>query len=235
MLILRMPGVYAPQTDTELLLTAALAHPMPERAAVLDICTGSGRIAVGLAHQRDVAVTAVDISRRAVMSTRLNAWLHKAPVGVRRGHLLDAVAGRRFDLIVANPPYVPSVTARVRHSSAVAWDAGIDGREILDQICERAPKHLSARGVLLLVHSELCNARQTVQQLQRRGLDAAVIDRAFIPFGPVMRSRAGWLRAQGLIEADQDIEELVVVRGRALAPAALPTGRVIEPVESLAA
>ncbi len=69
-------------------------------------------------------------------------------------------------------------------------------------------------GVLLLVHSSLCGTGPTVERLERTGLGVTVTDRRMVPFGRVLRSRAPWLEAQGLISPGQDKEELVVIRAR---------------------
>jgi release factor glutamine methyltransferase len=89
---------------------------------------------------------------------------------------LDRVTGRTFDLILANPPYVPGVARnpRGRHR---ACDAGLDGREMLDRLCANAPLLLAPGGTLLLVHSALCDEDKTVRQLRGGGLKAAVVAR----------------------------------------------------------
>lgn len=213
--MLRLPGVYEPESDTHLLLRAALSQDMPPNARVLDVGTGTGRLALGMAESGAADVTAIDVSRRAVWAARLNSWLHGLPIRALRGDLFSAVAGRQFDLILANPPYVPCGTGRPGgHSRSRAWDAGPDGRELIDRICRSAPAHLAPGGTLLMVHSGLCGCERTVEVLESAGLQAEVIERAWIPFGPVMRSRADWLAAQGLIEPAECIEELVVVRAR---------------------
>ena len=212
MLLLRLPGVYAPQDDSEFLLDTVLAHGLPPRARVLDLGTGTGRVALGLARAGARRVTAIDLSRRAVWATRLNSSLRRARVQVRHGDLRNGLHGR-YDVIVSNPPYVPSVADLPgRHSRARAWDAGPDGRRLLDSICTAAPNHLAPGGVLWLVHSALCGGQRTVDMLRTAGLPARIVDRVDIPFGPVMRARAGWLLEQGLIEANQRTETLVVIR-----------------------
>lgn len=214
-MMLRLPGVYEPETDTHLLLRAALAENLPASASVLDVGTGTGRIALGMAAAGAADVTAIDISRRAVWAARLNSRLHGLPIRAHRGDLLGAVAGRRFDLILANPPYAPCGTGLPgRHSRTRAWDAGLDGRELLDRICLSSPAHLKAGGVVLLVHSGLCGVERTVDLLESVGLDAEIIAKVVIPFGPVLNGRAEWLETRGLIAPGVRIEELVVVRGR---------------------
>jgi release factor glutamine methyltransferase len=212
-LLLRLPGVYVPQSDTELLIEAINDHPMPPRARALDVGTGTGRAALALKAAGAASVEAVDISRRAVLAARLNSFVNRLPVRVHHGDLLSHTVGK-FDLIVANPPYVPTGTGLPgRHSRARAWDGGTDGRLVLDRLCTSIPGRLRAGGALLLVHSALCGPQRTLDILGEHGLAAEVIRTTEIPFGPVLRSRASWLREQGLITTDQGLEGLVVIRG----------------------
>ncbi|MFC9645043.1 HemK2/MTQ2 family protein methyltransferase [Streptomyces mirabilis] len=204
--------VYAPQHDTELLTRALDREDVAAGAAVLDIGTGSGALALAAAR-RGALVTAVDRTYRAVLATRFNARLARLPVEVLHGDLFGPVAGRRFDLVVSNPPYVPAPgPVPRRHRAAVAWDAGVDGRLLLDRICRRAHTSLRSGGVLLLVHSALCGIAPTLATLERSGLAARVTDRRLVPFGPVLRSRGAWLREQGLVDAGEEKEELVIIR-----------------------
>ena len=204
--------VYAPQHDTDLLTQALDRERVHAGATVLDMGTGAGALALAAAR-RGAHVTAVDRTYRAVLATRLNARLARLPVEVLHGDLFGPVAGRRFDLVVSNPPYVPTPWAAPgRHRAAVAWDAGADGRLLLDRICRRAHTSLRPGGVLLLVHSTLCGIAPTLAALARSGLEARVTDRRLVPFGPVLRSRTAWLREQGLVDADEEKEELVIIR-----------------------
>ncbi|MGV9842280.1 HemK2/MTQ2 family protein methyltransferase [Streptomyces fungicidicus] len=206
------PGVYAPQEDTELLAGALSDEPVPPDAAVLDVGTGSGALAVAAAR-RGCRVTAVDVSWRAVGTARLNALRAGVPVRVRRGDLFGPVRGESFDLVLANPPYVPAPGGpSLPRGAARAWDAGADGRLVLDRICREAPALLRPGGVLLLVQSALSGPELTVGHLRAAGAKAAVIRRRHISFGPVLRGRERWLRARGLLTAADDKEELVVIR-----------------------
>ncbi|MEU5595421.1 HemK2/MTQ2 family protein methyltransferase [Streptomyces sp. NPDC020298] len=207
-----LPGVYAPQDDTELLAEALGEEPLEPGAHVLDVGTGSGALAL-VAARRGAEVTAVDVSRRAVWTARLNARLARLPVRIRRGYLFGPVRGRSFDVILANPPYVPSPDARPEpRGRSRAWDAGHDGRLILDRICRDAPALLRPGGVLLIVHSALSGPERTLELLRGAGLKAAVTRRRWIDFGPVLRARHGWLRERGLLSAADEKEELVVIR-----------------------
>ncbi|WP_254389142.1 HemK2/MTQ2 family protein methyltransferase [Streptomyces sp. AC550_RSS872] len=206
------PGVYAPQEDTDLLVGALWDEPLPDGAAVLDVGTGSGALAIEAAR-RGTRVTAVDVSWRAVCAARLNARLARLPVHIRHGNLFGPVRGQSFDLILANPPYVPTPESdRAPHGAARSWDAGLDGRLVLDRICREAPALLRPGGVLLVVHSALSCPDRTLAHLRGAGLKASVTRRRVIPFGPVLRSREGWLRERNLVAAADPREELVVVR-----------------------
>jgi release factor glutamine methyltransferase len=213
---LTLPGVYAPQHDTRLLLGALSRERPAPGAQVLDLGTGSGALAVRAA-QLGGRVTAVDIAWRAVLTARLNAWLHRRRVTVRRSDLTSAVRGRSYDLVLCNPPYVPAPEARVPgRGSARAWDAGRNGRAVVDRVCDGASASLRPGGVLLMVHSGLCDTAATLRRLSSAGLDARVTDRALVPLGPVLLSRREWLREQGLMSASESMEELVVIRAEHL-------------------
>ncbi|MFC9685013.1 HemK2/MTQ2 family protein methyltransferase [Streptomyces sp. NPDC056948] len=206
------PGVYAPQEDTELLAGALSDEPLPPGAEVLDVGTGTGALAL-TAARRGLRVTAVDVSRGAVWAARLNARLAGLPLRIRHGNLFDPVRGESFDLVLANPPYVPAPKGdREPRGSARAWDAGGDGRLVVDRICREAPALLRPGGVLLLVQSALSDPDLTVGRLRASGLKAAVTCRHRIAFGPVLRGRERWLRQRGLLPATENKEELVVVR-----------------------
>ncbi|MFD4797716.1 HemK2/MTQ2 family protein methyltransferase [Streptomyces anulatus] len=212
--VVRLPGVYRPQTDTLLLALAMRREGIGPGTDLLDLCTGSGALALHAARL-GARVTAVDISRRAVASARLNTALARLPVTVRRGDLLRALPDRTFDAVVSNPPYVPAPGLSVpRYGPGRSWDAGPDGREILDRICDDAFAALRPGGLLLLVQSGLSRPEETVGRLFAAGLDVSVTDRVTIPFGPVTRRRAAWLRDRGLLRDRLEREELVVIRGR---------------------
>ncbi|GAA1322307.1 HemK2/MTQ2 family protein methyltransferase [Pseudonocardia xinjiangensis] len=214
-MLLRPPGVYRAESDSQMLIDIMRRGRFAAGRDVLDIGTGSGALAVAAARSGAASVTAVDLSLRSVVATWLNSRLHGAPVTVHRGDLFTPVAGRRFGLVVANPPYVPAPTeALPRHRKARCWDAGPDGRALLDRICAGVSDVLAPDGDVLLVHSAVCDTALTLDALTRVGLTAQVLDRATVPFGPVMRGRAALLESRGLIRPGQRFEELVVVGAR---------------------
>ncbi|MEU9479076.1 HemK2/MTQ2 family protein methyltransferase [Streptomyces sp. NPDC048191] len=207
-----LPGVYAPQDDTELLAESLREEAPVPGDRVLDVGTGSGALALEAARH-GAEVTAVDVSRPAVWTARMNAWLTRLPVRIRRGNLFAPVRDRTYDLILANPPYVPAPDAgRGPRGRSRAWDAGRDGRLLLDRICRDAPALLRPGGVLLIVHSALSDPDRTLRLLHAAHLTATVVRRRRIPLGPVLRSREDWLRRRGLLAPDAQGEELVVVR-----------------------
>lgn len=214
-MLLRPPGVYRAESDTDVLIDAMIRGSFATGRDVLDLGTGSGAVAIAAARAGAATVTAVDLSLRSVAAARVNAARHRVRVDVRNGDLFAPVAGRRFDLVVSNPPYVPAETDTLpRHRKARCWDGGRDGRAVLDRICAGAAGALTDDGQVLLVHSALCGTQATLDALGDAGLHPAVLARATIPFGPVLRARAEMLERRGLIEPGRRVEELVVVGGR---------------------
>ncbi|MEU1014176.1 HemK2/MTQ2 family protein methyltransferase [Streptomyces sp. NPDC005900] len=206
------PGVYAPQYDTELLTRALHREGIGEGSSVLDLGTGTGALAVAAAR-RGARVAAVDISWRAVLAARFNARLAGQKVTVRHGDLTAAAPEGPYDLVLSNPPYVPSPSPFLpRRGAARAWDGGPAGRAVVDRVCDAAPRALRPGGVLLMVHSGLCGVDATLDRLTSLGMDAKVTAREFIPLGPVLRSRRAWLRRRNLLGDDESLEELVVIR-----------------------
>ncbi|WP_435975400.1 HemK2/MTQ2 family protein methyltransferase [Streptomyces sp. Qhu_M48] len=212
--LVALPGVYRPQADTRLLAAALTQEPLRSGAKVVEIGTGTGALALQAAA-RGADVTAIDVAWPAVLAARLNGWRHRLPVRVRHGDFEARTQGLRFDLALANPPYVPSPDARLPTRGARrAWDAGTDGRAVLDRICEAAPSLLRPGGVLLMVHSGMCGVEKTLELLGREGMSGQVTERALVPWGPVLRSRRAWLRNQGLAGDSHEQEELVIVRAQ---------------------
>ncbi|MBT2442101.1 methyltransferase [Streptomyces sp. ISL-36] len=214
--LIALPSVYRPQGDTHL-LAAALAHEdLGPLTNVLEIGTGTGALALHAARS-GAAVMAVDVSWPAVVTARINALRHRLPLRVLHGDFAERTEGRRFDLVMTNPPYVPAPATRLpSHGPQRAWDAGPDGRMVIDRICDTAPALLRQGGVLLMVHSGMCGPESTVERLTAVGLCAEITARASVPWGPVLRSRRAWLEGRGLARAADEWEELVVIRARYL-------------------
>ena len=160
--LLTPPSVFAPRSDAEVLLDAAAGRV---RGRVLDLCTGSGVLALSAQPFAD-EVTAVDASRTAALAARTNALINRRPIEVFHGDLFAPVAGRLFDTIISNPPYLPVAGGRDRRLGSRAWNGGIDGRSVIDRICRGAANHLAPRGEVLLVQSSLTRVGPTIELLE---------------------------------------------------------------------
>lgn len=165
------PDVLIPRYDTELLVSEAIIR-QPNALSVLDIGTGTGCIAVSLQKRLPLAaVTATDISEAALAVARRNAEKHGAPIEFLRGSLFEPVPGRRFDLIVSNPPYIPTadivtLDQEVRdYDPRSALDGGGDGLDIYRSLIPAAVEHLNPRG-LLLVEIGIGQTKDIVQLFQ---------------------------------------------------------------------
>ncbi len=209
---LPFPGVFKPPSDSFMLIDQLRHEPGLPGARVLDLCAGSGVLAIAAAKLGAASVTAVDVSHRAVVAARLNGLLNGVGVEGIRGNLFAPLEGRRFDFIVSNPPYVPSADGRLpRRGLARAWEAGPQGRAFLDPICQEAPAYLASGGVLLLVHSSLCGETETTEALRAAGLNVTIPGRHHGPLGELLSARAPMLRARGLL-ASAETEEILIVR-----------------------
>ncbi|MBU1424486.1 MAG: peptide chain release factor N(5)-glutamine methyltransferase [Gammaproteobacteria bacterium] len=192
------PGTLIPRPETELLVELALKYltspqPSPEKGEgirVLDLGTGSGAIALSIAHSRpDVAVMAVDASEAALEVARENAQrLGIANVRFLQSDWFSALAGQRFDLIVSNPPYIAAGDAHltqgdVRFEPMSALASGVDGLDDIRSIAGQAGAYLEHGAWLLLEHG-YDQAAQVRDLLQMNGFiavfsakDIAGIDR----------------------------------------------------------
>ncbi|MBV8928735.1 MAG: methyltransferase [Mycobacteriaceae bacterium] len=211
-------GVYAPQHDSRLLVDAMTRSGVVAGRRVLDLCTGTGVVAITAAHLGAASVTAYDICPRAVRCSRANARAAGVAVDVRLGSLTDALSAGPYDVVVSNPPYVPVgpdshtevISAHI--GSPGAWNAGTTGRLLLDPLCQAAPRLLERGGTLLIVQSEFSGVELSVAKLRALGLDADILSRQWIPFGPVLSARARWLERTGQLHIGRRQEQLVVVR-----------------------
>lgn len=212
--LLRPPGAYRAQCDTWLLADALRQAAIPQGAQVLDMCCGTGALALTAMQAGAGRVLAVDICHRSALAAWVNSRLRRRRVDVAVGDALDiGLREGPFDVVVVNPPYVPAPDERVpQRGPARAWDAGADGRAILDRVCAVAPTLLVPEGMLLLVQSVLSDVDKTGRQLRGGGLKTSIVARREVPFGPVLRSRQEWLVQRGLVEPGQRTEELVVIR-----------------------
>lgn len=169
------PHTLIPRPDTELLVEAALQLLPASPARVLDLGTGTGAIALALAAERPAwQVTGVDRVVEAIALAQRNAArLGLANSNFVQSHWFSELAGQRFQLIVSNPPYIPSGDPHlqqgdVRFEPGSALISGADGLDDIRQIVSQAPDFLELGGWLLLEHG-YCQAAQVRALLSEGG------------------------------------------------------------------
>ncbi len=153
-----------PRPETELVVEAALAA-LPEGGRALDLCTGSGCIGVTLALERPGArVLATDFSAEALSLARENAEALGARLELLQGDLYAPVPPElRFDVVVANPPYVPTpelakLAREISREPVSALDGGEDGLRVASRLVAEAPAHLEPGGTLVVeMHESHCD------------------------------------------------------------------------------
>jgi release factor glutamine methyltransferase len=155
------PAVLIPRPDTELLVELALTH-LPDNGTMLDLGTGSGAIAIAVAHTRaDARVTAVDISTDALVIAQLNATRHlnnsTGQCSLLQSNWYQGLNHSRFDLIVSNPPYIVEgdhhlSEGDLRFEPINALTDHADGLTAYRTIINDAGRHLNKHGWLLMEH-----------------------------------------------------------------------------------
>lgn len=152
-------SVLIPRPETELLIDLALGLPLADHCEVVDIGTGSGCIALSLAAERPGwQVTATELSAAALAvadSNRKRLALER--VALLQGDLFEPLAGRRFDLVVSNPPYIAAGDPHLergdlRFEPAEALSSGSDGLDIIGRLIRQGRRHINSDGWLLIEH-----------------------------------------------------------------------------------
>ena len=152
-------SVLIPRPETELLVELALERIAPGRqATVVDLGTGSGAVALAIKRHRPRArVTGVDASAAALVVARRNAARLGLEIDLRQGRWFEPLGDDRFDLMVANPPYIAEGDPHLREGDLrfeprEALVAGADGLQAIRAIAAGAPKHLAVGAWLLFEH-----------------------------------------------------------------------------------
>ena len=147
--------VLIPRQETETLCEWGIQHlHRMQHPKALDLCTGSGAIAVTLKHECPHAdVTAADLSTDALAVASSNAKLNRADIRFVQGDLWQPVEGEVFDLILSNPPYIPTqdcetLQQEVMQEPRMALDGGADGLDFYRRIANGALSHLSPAGMI---------------------------------------------------------------------------------------
>ena len=158
------PDVLIPRPETERLVEETLhilkAHYSGEKAAILDLGTGSGCIAASLTLEgAPCRMTALDASKKALVVARKNFKLFGLDKKIRciESRLFGSFRNKKalWDVLVSNPPYIPkrvipSLSPEVRREPSLALDGGVDGLDVIEAILQEAPKFLKQRGWLLM-------------------------------------------------------------------------------------
>jgi release factor glutamine methyltransferase len=154
------PDTLVPRPETEVLVHQALQRiPDDESFAVLDLGTGNGAIAMAIARERsNCRITATDISDAALAVARENANRHALPnIEFLSGDWTAPVAGRTFDLIASNPPYVPSADSDLeglKYEPQMALASGEDGLDAIRRISVEAISVIEPGGTLIIEHGD---------------------------------------------------------------------------------
>jgi len=167
-------NVYEPAEDTFLL---AENLSVKEDDTVLDMGAGCGILGV-IAAKRAKRVVAVDINPFSVRCARINAKINgvSEKMDVRLGDLFEPIGeNERFDIILFNPPYLPTNHAEQETWIERAWAGGPTGRQVIDRFIDQAPNYLKQGGRILLVQSSLSNIGETIRKLEEKGLRVKVL------------------------------------------------------------
>ncbi|MCI8494190.1 MAG: peptide chain release factor N(5)-glutamine methyltransferase [Lachnospiraceae bacterium] len=146
--------VLIPRQDTETLVEEALKRLEPSME-VLDLCTGSGCVIISMGKHREIVATASDVSKQALLLAKENAKAHQVELNLVRSDLFHNITGT-FDMIVANPPYIPTevigtLMPEVREFEPIeALDGREDGMYFHREIIQGARKFLNSNGYLCL-------------------------------------------------------------------------------------
>lgn len=178
--------VLVPRPDTETLVDRALARTthVSMSMRLLDLCTGSGCVAISMARERPTSsVIATDVSDDALTVARENAArLGAYNVAFVKGDLYDAVPPQRFDVITANPPYIPTTEIATLDADVkdfeprLALDGGDDGLALLRRVIARAPDYLVPGGALA-VELGAGQAEAVKALFEARGFADITVDR----------------------------------------------------------
>lgn len=180
------PGVFIPRPETEAMLEWATAQPLPGQPVIVDLCTGSGALAVALAHRWPVArVIGVDDSPAALDYARRNAQntsveLVQADVSELAGRAGSLELDGLVDLVVANPPYIPAGAVLepevAEHDPHHALFGGPDGMAVIVDVVELAGRWLRPGGYFAVEHDDTTSA-STVETIANTGLFGDIVAR----------------------------------------------------------
>lgn len=168
-------NVYYPREDSELLAKIIEKADIKSKAA-LEIGCGCGFLAV-LMVKAGANVTAADIDKKAVETTKANAKQNSVHVNCFVSDLFSNIKGR-FDAIVFNPPYLPVE----KGENDPAYSGGKTGRETIERFIESSVNYLAPGGMVMLVISSLTGEQETIELFEKQGLHAEAVLREKVPW-----------------------------------------------------
>lgn len=175
-IVLEIPdSVYYPREDS--LLLAKILEKEPLKGRYLDMGCGSGFLAILMAKSADV--TAVDINKEAIKATKENAEKNNVKIKAFVSDLFSFV-DESFDLIVFNPPYLPT------KDESEQWSGGKSGREVIEKFVHQAGNHLEKNGKILLLISSLTGEKVVLDLFSNNGFSASIIARKKVPWEELM-------------------------------------------------
>ena len=176
------PSVLIPRPETELLVEKAVFWGKGKEVKALDLCTGSGCIAIALAHELKGSFLATDISEKALATAEKNNVLNGTKVEFRLSDLFFHLEKeQRFDLITANPPYLTQkemteIPLEVTHEPVIALNGGSNGIYAIERILKDVDHFLAEGGLFLMEIGE--NQGETVLSLaEKYGLENTAIEK----------------------------------------------------------
>lgn len=170
--------VLIPQPDTEILVEEVIRIAKEiENPSILDLCTGSGAIAISLAkYVPNVKICATDVSKKALEIAKQNAKFNGVlnNIEFKESNLFDKIKDLKFDIIVSNPPYIPTEEIKklpidVRHEPKIALDGGNDGLEFYRKIFENGYKFLNRLGFICVEigYNQKENVKKIIENKKR--------------------------------------------------------------------
>ena len=151
-------NVLIPQPDTEILVERVIEYcnNINYSSKILDLCTGSGAIAISLAkYIKNANIYATDISENAIEIANKNAKINKVGINFIKSDMFENIKEKDFDIIVSNPPYIKTsvistLSNEVKNEPYIALDGGKDGLKFYNIICEKAEKYMNRNGIIFL-------------------------------------------------------------------------------------
>ncbi len=172
-------NVLSPRMDTERVVEVALEH-INKKSKVLDLCTGSGAIAVSVAKNCGCKVIATDVSDDALVVAKQNAEKNGVKINFKKSDLFSNLKRLKFDIIISNPPYIPSgdiekLDDEVRcFDPIISLDGGITGLDFYDKIIREAPQKLYKNGMIFL-EVGINQAKDVKNLLQKNFKDIRIV------------------------------------------------------------